>query len=111
MINNIQIKSTLLPAKGLNIDFYDNQGVFIGNIDVSVQGKVSWCIADINYELYLLPIINYIMGENNIKRLNYETKDEKLERLKNALVYINYRGLRVNIKFNNEYYEKTKIIR
>ena len=70
MINGIQIKATLLSRKEVNLDFYNNQGLFIGNIDVSDQGKVSWSIADINYEAYIMPVINYIMGESNIKKLH-----------------------------------------
>lgn len=105
MKNDVNIKTTWLindKSNYLEIEFYNFEGNYLGIVNVTNKGKVSWSIEDLNYIENIINLVNYVMGEDYHHKLHYETKDEIEQRWTNACIYIKARNLVVNKKYNYE---------
>lgn len=103
MRNNVYIKALwIIDDNGSYLEFvFSNpEEKYLGNVDITDKGKISWDIADLNYLDNIMELINFVMEENCYNKFHYESKDENINRWNNACMYLQLRNIIVNKKYN-----------
>ena len=107
MKNDMIVKVTwVINKEQINevyFDYLNKEGKYVGNIIVDEYGKASWYIMDAAYKDNINQTINYIMGNNEKRMLQYETKDLDVNRWLNTRRYIANQHLVLNFQQGNEY--------
>jgi hypothetical protein len=87
-------------------DYFNKEGDFIGNIIVGEKGQISWYIIDATYKDDIIEVVNYLMGNNDNKRLQGEYNKENDIIWYNMRLYIHLHKIYLNTRQGEEEQEK-----